>query len=165
MIVKGNREKPDPKKGIKQAKTGRAIRPKFGIKVTGRTYSWNTKMDKVGIIREGLPYASIEVVSANANLPVSRMLHLFGVRQTTYNKKKKAEDLMSGRDSEIVLTLSELLQFGAQVFNDEKEKFQRWLKKPNISLGSVTPESLFDSVTGIQEVRNCLNRLEYGNFA
>lgn len=119
----------------------------------------------VGIIREGLPYASIEVVSANANLPVSRMLHLFGVRQTTYNKKKKVEDLMSGRDSEIVLTLSELLQFGTQVFNDEKEKFQRWLKKPNISLGSVTPESLFDSVTGIQEVRNCLNRLEYGNFA
>ncbi|MDZ7607711.1 MAG: MbcA/ParS/Xre antitoxin family protein [Cyclobacteriaceae bacterium] len=61
--------------------------------------------------------------------------------------------------------LSEVLDFGLEVFNDEKEKLQRWLKKPNLSLGGVTPESLFDSITGIQEVRNALNRLEYGNMA
>jgi uncharacterized protein (DUF2384 family) len=32
-------------------------------------------------------------------------------------------------------------------------------------LGGNTPESLFDSLTGIQEVKNALNRLEYGNLA
>ena len=72
---------------------------------------------------------------------------------------------MSGRDSEVILVLIEVLDFGLEVFNNEKEKLQRWLKKPNPSLGSVTPESLFDSITGIQEVRNALNRLEYGNMA
>jgi uncharacterized protein (DUF2384 family) len=60
-----------------------------------------------------------------------------------------------------VLVLTELLDFGYEVFNFEKDKFQRWLQKPNISLGGVTPESLFDSLTGIQEVSNSLNRLEY----
>ena len=85
--------------------------------------------------------------------------------QTTYNKKKRGKELLSGRDSEVILLLTELLDFGLEVFNDESEKFQRWLKKPNVSLGGVKPESLFDSVTGIQEVKNALNRLEYGNMA
>jgi putative toxin-antitoxin system antitoxin component (TIGR02293 family) len=98
-------------------------------------------------------------------LPVKQVLHLFGVPQTTYNKKRRDNDLLSGRDSEIILVLTELLDLGIEVFNNEAEKFQRWLKKPNISLGGVTPESLFDSLTGIQEVRNSLNRLEYGNLA
>jgi putative toxin-antitoxin system antitoxin component (TIGR02293 family) len=87
------------------------------------------------------------------------------VAQTTYNKKKREHDLLSERDSEVILFLSEALDFGLEVFNNEKDKFQRWLKKPNLSLGGVAPESLFDCITGIQEVRNALNRLEYGNMA
>lgn len=57
------------------------------------------------------------------------------------------------------------MEFGQEVFNQEREKFMRWLKKPNISLGGNRPEDLFDSVTGMQEVRNCLNRIEFGNLA
>ncbi len=98
-------------------------------------------------------------------MPVKQILNLLRVPQTTYNKKKKDKDLLSGRDSEVILVLTELLDFGINVFNNEDEKFQRWLKKPNISLGGVTPESMFDSLTGIQEVSSCLNRLEYGNMA
>jgi len=83
----------------------------------------------------------------------------------THNKKKRKNDLLSVRDSEVVMVLSEVLDFGLEVFNNETEKFHRWLKKPNLSLGGVAPESLFDSITGIQEVRNTLNRIEYGNMA
>lgn len=139
--------------------------PKWSIMVAEDNYSWSTRMDRVKIIRDGLPYESIEVISTRASLPVKQVLHWLGVAQTTYNKKKKDKDLLTGRDSEVILVLTELLDFGLEVFNNEKEKFQRWLKKPNISLGGVTPESLFDSLTGIQEVRNSLNRLEYGNMA
>jgi uncharacterized protein (DUF2384 family) len=39
------------------------------------------------------------------------------------------------------------------------------MKKQNLSLGGNTPEGLLDSITGIQEVKNCLNRIEFGNFA
>jgi len=122
-------------------------------------------MDRVDIIRKKLPYEAIEVVSFRANLPVKRVLQLLDMPQTTYNKKRKAKALLSSRDSELVLVLSELLDFGLSVFNSEEEKFYRWLKKPNISLGNVTPESLFDSLTGIQEVKNSLTRLEFGNMA
>ena len=155
----------DPKKSIKRAKAKKTKSLKWCIKVTEDEYVWASKMDRVSIIRKGLPYESIEVISKRADLPVKQILHLFGIPQTTYNKKKRDKDLLSGRDSEVVLVLTELLDFGLEVFNNEAEKFQRWLKKPNISLGGDTPESLFDSLTGIQEVRNSLNRLEYGNLA
>lgn len=155
----------NPKKSIQRARVSKTGSPKWRIKVTEGEYVWATKMDRMNIIREGLPYESIEVISQRAGLPVKQVLNLFGVPQTTYNKKKRDKDLLSGRDSEVVLVLTELLDFGLEVFNNEAEKFQRWLKKPNISLGRVTPESLFDSLTGIQEVRNSLNRLEYGNLA
>jgi putative toxin-antitoxin system antitoxin component (TIGR02293 family) len=150
----------DPKRSIQRARN-----PKWRLQLAEGEYEWSTQMDRVNIIRKGLPYESFEVLSKRADLPVKQVLQLFGIPQTTYNKKKKDKDLLSGRDSEVVLVLTELLDFGLEVFNDEKEKFQRWLKKPNISLGEVAPESLFDSLTGIQEVKNCLNRLEYGNLA
>jgi len=155
----------DPKKSIKRARSGRTKSKYWSIKVSEGEYVWASQMDRVNIIRKGLPYESIEVISKRADLPVKQILRLFGVPQTTYNKKKRDKHLLSRRDSEIILILAELLDLGLDVFNNEKEKFQRWLKKPNVSLGGVTPESLFDSLTGIGEVRNSLNRLEYGNMA
>jgi putative toxin-antitoxin system antitoxin component (TIGR02293 family) len=127
--------------------------------------SWKNRKERVKIIRKGLPYESIEIIGQKANMPVKRLLNYWGIAQTTYNKKKREQDHMNVRDSELLLILSEVLDYGFEVFNNEKEKFQRWLKKPNISLGNVTPESLFDSITGIQEVRNALTRLDYGNMA
>ncbi len=138
---------------------------KWSIIVDRDKFAWSTSMDRVQIIRKGLPYESIEVISKKADFSIKEVLRSLGLPQTTYNKKKKDNDLLSGRDSEVILFLSELLDFGLEVFDNEKEKFQRWLKKPNISLGGATPESLFDSLTGIQEVKNTLNRLEYGNLA
>jgi len=85
--------------------------------------------------------------------------------QTTYNKKKREQALLGRRDSELVLVLAEVLDYGIEVFNFEKEKFHHWLKKPNISLGGMSPESLFDSVTGVAEVKLALDRIEYGIFA
>ncbi len=128
-------------------------------------YYWSTHMDRVNLIRQGVSYHAIEAVSKKMNAPVKDMLILLDIPQTTYNKKKRENSLLNGRDSEFVLLLSELTDFGLGVFNGEKTKFYRWLRKPNLSLGGYTPESLLDSLTGIQEVKNVLNRLEYGNLA
>jgi putative toxin-antitoxin system antitoxin component (TIGR02293 family) len=155
----------NPKKSIKRAWDTRAASPKWIITTSVGEVTWGNKAEKVAIIRKGLPYESIEVIGKKANMPVRQLLQYLDVPQTTYNKKKREKALLSVRDSEIVLLLSEILDFGNEVFNNEQEKFQRWLKKPNLTLGNVTPKSLFDSVTGIQEVRNALNRLEYGNMA
>jgi putative toxin-antitoxin system antitoxin component (TIGR02293 family) len=122
-------------------------------------------LHKVEVIRKGLPYESIDVLSHRLNKPLSSILPLFDMPQTTYHKKKKAQLLMSRRDTESVLGIMQVYDYGLEVFNQEEDKFRRWLSKPNASLGGLSPESLFDSLSGLQEVKNCLSRIEYGNFA
>ena len=163
--ITGDSGRYDPQKSISRARKAKKGNSKWVIVTSEGKLSWGNKLERVAIIRKGLPCESIEVIGNKANMPVKQVLHYVGMAQTTYNKKKREKDHLSGRDSEIVLELSEALDFGLDVFNDEKEKFHRWLKKPNLSLGGVPPESLFDSLTGIQIVRNALNRLEYGNMA
>jgi putative toxin-antitoxin system antitoxin component (TIGR02293 family) len=155
----------DPRHSIKRAVQTRAAGSRWVIVTSKGKVTWSNKIERVAAIRNGVPYESVEVIGKKANLPVKHLLHYLGVPQTTYNKKKKENDLLSGRNSEVILILSEVLDFGLEVFNNEEEKFHRWLRKTNVSLGNIPPESLFDSVTGIQEVRNTLSRLEYGNLA
>ena len=79
--------------------------------------------------------------------------------------KRKENPLLNDVDVKLNLLQEELIDYGIKVFNNEEDKFQRWMNKPNDSLDKNTPESLLDSIVGIQEVRNCLNRIEFGNFA
>jgi putative toxin-antitoxin system antitoxin component (TIGR02293 family) len=155
----------DPKESIGRAKVARKSAAKWRLETEGHEYVWTSSLERVGIIKAGVPYASIDVVSKRINVSVKTFLNIFGLPQTTYNKKRREKSLLNGRDSEIILLITELVDFGIEVFNNEEEKFQRWMKKQNISLGGSSPESLLDSTTGIQEVKNCLNRIEYGNFA
>ena len=137
----------------------------YSIKIKNKRYSWSTNDEKISLIRKGLPYAAIETISKHTKIPVNHYLSSLEIVQTTYNKKKKRNDILSKQDSEFIFELIELYDFGLMVFNSESEKFQRWLRKPNISLGSVSPDSLFDSLTGIREVKKALNRIEFGNMA
>lgn len=159
------KRKLDPQEGVNRVLAAKKAAAKWRLESEGREFTWTSKLDRVALIRAGIPYAAIDVVSKKIKVPVKEVLNIFGLPQTTYNKKLRERALLSGRDSEIVLLLIELIEFGVEVFNQEEEMFQRWLKKPNIALGGNSPESFLDSVTGIQEVKNCLNRIEYGNLA
>lgn len=154
----------DTRKSIAKAAEKKST-PKSVLTLGEKNYVWNSGFDRVGLVRKGIPYASIEAVGKRINAPISQMLSIVDMPQTTYNKKKKDNAILDSRDSEFILILSELIDFGIEVFNQEPEKFQRWLKKPNVSIGGNTPESLMDTLTGIQEIRNALNRIEFGNFA
>lgn len=127
--------------------------------------SWYSKMDRLAIIRKGIPYAAIETISKRLNSPIKNILNIIGMPQTTYNKRKSEMQVLDRRNSEILVILTELIDYGIEVFNQEEVKFFNWLKKPNVSLASQAPESLLDTVTGIEEVKNCLHRIEYGNMS
>jgi len=155
----------DIKKSINRARGKNKAIARWRIKISDAEVEWSNITERIALIRKGVPFESIEVISKQADLSVKQMLSILGIPQTTYNKKKRDNDTLNGRDSEVVLLLTELLDMGVIVFNHEEKIFQRWLRKPNPSLGGVKPESLFDSISGIQEIKNSLNRLEYGNMA
>ena len=166
VTMKAQRRKVfDPRKSIERAGTVKSGVRVWTLASGEKVYNWTSKMDRINIIKQGVPYAAIEMVGNSIDMPVKDVLHIFGLPQTTYNKKLREKSLLNHRDSEIILLLTELIEFGKEVFNNEEDKFRSWLKKKNISLGGNTPESLLDSVTGIQEVKNSLNRLEFGNLA
>lgn len=152
------------KKSVRKAsKEGGAVI--WHISAGGKEYTWSNRMERVEVIRQGVPYRTIEGISEKLDRPIKLVLTILNIPQTTYNKKKSEHSLLDSRESELIVLLTELIDYGNSVFNQEKEKFQRWLKKPNLSLGGHSPDSLLDTVTGIEEVNNCLNRIEFGNFA
>jgi len=153
------------KKSVSKASIIKKSSRRWTLDSEGKTYVWTNKMERVGIIRQGIPYSSIEIISQRINRPVKSVLSIVGMPQTTYNKKKSEHSLLDSRSSELIVLISELIDYGKEVFNNEEDKFQRWLKKTNISLGGNSPESLLDTITGIDEVKFCLNRIEYGNLA
>ena len=150
---------------LKRAKKTQSTQASWKLDLEGKGYRWTNTLERIEISRAGISFTAIDVLSQRMEVPIKEVLHIFGLAQTTYNKKRREKALLNGRDSEMALLLTELIDFGWEVFNQEKDKFQRWMKKSNISLGGNSPEMLLDSVTGIQEVKNCLNRLETGNFA
>nr|WP_314898322.1 antitoxin Xre/MbcA/ParS toxin-binding domain-containing protein [uncultured Flavobacterium sp.] len=160
------RTKPfDTKRSIQNASgKGITIR-KSTLNSDGKEYNWSNKLERVSVIRAGIPYDSIEVISRRLNNPVKSVLAIVGIPQTTYNKKKSEHLLLDSRDSELVILINELIDYGLEVFNNEEGKFQRWLKKSNLSIGGNSPESMLDTITGINEVKFSLNRLEFGNLA
>lgn len=155
----------DTKRSIQNALDKRGVVQKSTFEFEGRKYQWSNKIERIGVIRAGIPYGSIEVISQRLNKPVKSLLAIVGLPQTTYNKKKSEHSLLDRRDSELLVLINELIDYGISVFNNEEEKFQRWLKKPNLTLGGNAPDSMLDTMTGINEVRFSLNRLEYGNLA
>ncbi|MFY8110358.1 MAG: type II toxin-antitoxin system Xre/ParS family antitoxin [Bacteroidia bacterium] len=155
----------DTHKSVRKAAKTTDVFAKWEINSDGKKYAWSNKMERLSVIRQGVPYQAIETISKLLDRPVKTVLLILGIPQTTYNKKKSEHSLLDRRESELILLILELLDFGQEVFNNEKDKFQRWMKKPNLSIGGNSPESLLDTTTGINEVMYCLNRIEYGNFA
>ena len=131
----------------------------------GNTYSWQTRSERINLIRKGVPVSSIEVLGDRMNRPIKAILGLVGMPQTTYNKRKSEHSFLDSRNTELVLLIIELLDYGTEVFNREEDKFLRWLGKPNLSLQGQSPIELMDTVSGLEEVKSCLDRLEFGALA
>lgn len=155
----------DTKKSLASSKLKPYEQRTWTLTTAETTISWSGPMERVSAIRSGVPFSAIDVISKRINIPIKSTLGILGLPQTTYNKKKVSKSLLDSRDSELVLQISELIDFGVEVFNSEEGKFQAWLQKPNTALGGVKPLDILDTISGINEVRFCLNRIEYGNFA
>jgi len=161
-----NRTKPfDINRSLKNASEKVAGGKMSVLHAEGAEFAWSGNSERVGVIRAGIPYGAIEMISKRLNNPVKSFLSIIGMPQTTYNKKKSDHALLDSRDSELIMMINELIDYGLEVFNNEEEKFQRWLKKPNLSMGGSAPESMLDTITGLNEVRFSLNRLEFGNLS
>lgn len=128
-------------------------------------YSWSNREEISTIALGGVPYEAVGTTSEKAGISIKEVLEIMELPQTTYNQKKRENMLMNRLQSELVLLIIDLLDYGGEVFNGEAEKLQNWLKTPNFYLGGESPLHLFRTKTGVDEVKDCLDRIEFGNFA
>ena len=59
----------------------------------------------------------------------------------------------------------EILKYGLSVFNNEKDKFRRWLNSPLQYLNGRKPCQLLGSGAEINEIKSLLDKIEYGIFS
>ena len=57
----------------------------------------------------------------------------------------------------------EILEYGLVVFNNESDKFERWLQKPHSCL-KFTPKEMLETEDGLKQVKHCLDIIEYSLF-
>lgn len=86
------------------------------------------------------------------------MLHLSNRTLQRYQKEKKSFDTLQ---SERILEISKLYNYGVDVFGDN-EAFETWMNSKVIALGNVKPKSLLDNAYGIHMVKDVLGRIEHG---
>jgi Protein of unknown function (DUF2384) len=58
-----------------------------------------------------------------------------------------------------------LIKYGIKVFNNEIDKFSRWLWENNVALGNRIPNDLLETMEGRLEVKNILDKIEYEIFS
>jgi putative toxin-antitoxin system antitoxin component (TIGR02293 family) len=72
---------------------------------------------------------------------------------------KKGKDILSRNVSDRIIAIADVFSLGYNVFND-KELFHRWLRQPSRDLGGVVPLTMLDTITGMEEVKQQLMRME-----
>jgi putative toxin-antitoxin system antitoxin component (TIGR02293 family) len=121
-----------------------------------------TKMELITLAEEGLPKDAIDSLMNNLELSLKDFAELLPISLRTLQRQKKNEKL-DKYTSVHLIEMAEIIARGIEVFNS-KEKFIRWMKRPNIALGSILPMDLLSTSLRIQVLREELERIQYGLF-
>lgn len=125
-------------------------------------YQWSS-YEKIDAIKNGISKEELEALKDQSGLDYDALAVVLNVTKATlHGKKGKAK--FDQYISERIFLLADIYSYGYEVFGD-KEKFNRWMKKPNTSLGGITPVSMIDTLYGIEEIKHLIGRIAYGIFS
>lgn len=125
-------------------------------------YQWNP-FEKIDAIRDGVSKEQLENLKNGAELDYDTLAQSLNVAKATLHNKKGKEKF-DKYISERVFLIADLYSFGYEIFGN-REKFNRWMKKPNTALGNAAPLTLVDTLYGIEEIKHLIGRIAYGIFS
>lgn len=121
-------------------------------------YAPYTVIDKS---RQGVLRSEADQVAGLVKLTDREMARMLNMSDRNLHRLKPDERL--SRDaSERLLLLTNLLQHGLDVFDDDAETLADWLRSPIRELNSQSPLQLLDTSTGFGLVDDVLGRIEHG---
>ena len=114
--------------------------------------------------RNGLkPEAVFDFIRVSG-LHSSQVEYLLNKTIKTFNSYKTHNTSLDPTTSEKLLKLFALYDKGSLIFGSAEE-FNTWLALPSIGMGDQAPETLLNTITGIDLVIQELVRIEYGDLA
>lgn len=132
---------------------------KYTIQIGEHTYFWSNEDERALIINEGFPDEVIDALEVKTSIPTSHLLLYLNIGKSNENKY-----IRNKVQAKSIVELTELYDYGVQVFNDEEDKFKHWFKKPNVTLNQRSPENVLSEERTVAPVKNVLDKIEYGGF-
>lgn len=115
----------------------------------------------ISAIREGIDYSFFSKLVKNSSIAFSEWSSYLHISERTLQRYKKENRQFEALQSERILQIALLYQFGESVFGSS-EHFNVWLGTTNISLGNIKPKELLDSSFGIDMLKDTLTRISHG---
>lgn len=111
--------------------------------------------------RQGVLRSEADQVAGLARLTDLELARILNMSVRNLHRLKPDERM--GRDaSERLLLLTNLLQHGLNVFDEDTETLSDWLRSPIRELNSQSPLHLLDTTTGFGLADDVLGRIEHG---
>lgn len=114
-------------------------------------------------IREGLPYASLEVLLSKLRVPRTQAAAALNFPERTLARRRR-EKRLHPDESDRVLRLARLFTLASKVLESE-ETAAAWFTQSNRALGGKAPLNLIDTEIGAREIEDVLWRIAYGMFS
>jgi putative toxin-antitoxin system antitoxin component (TIGR02293 family) len=137
----------------------RFIKAMTGCKSLPKTIE--SPIEAFGLIRNGLPYESVERLFERELISPTEM-HSFIPSRTL--ARRKQERKLSSDESNVVARLFLVLDFAEEVFGAH-EKARKWLRTPNRALNGLCPIDLLETDYGTRIVETVLGRIQHGVYS
>lgn len=124
----------------------------------------NRSLLLIKLVREGIPFKEFKKIMDWSPFTNKEWAHFLNISTRTLERHKEDQKVFKQEQSEKIVSIYQLLQYGVAVFSDKQLLF-KWLHIDTIVLGGVCPKDLLDTSIGIQMVRDALGRLEHGVLA
>ena len=121
-------------------------------------YTPYTVIDKS---RQGMLRTEADQVAQLAGLTDIELARILNMSVRNLHRLK-ADDKLARDASERLLLLTNLLQHGLDVFDEDALTLAEWLRSPIRELNTQSPLSLLDTTTGFGLVDDVLGRIEHG---
>lgn len=120
-----------------------------------------SEIDFVQLVERGLPVSAIERLVDLGDLSPAELGEIIPRRTVSHARGRSR---LSSELSDRIARAAGAIAFAHEVFAD-RDKANRWLRRPNRVLDGATPLSLLRSGSGAQLVETILTRIAYGVYS
>jgi putative toxin-antitoxin system antitoxin component (TIGR02293 family) len=150
-----------------------AVQSLIAGKATYRAVYALSRVDRIGMVKEGLPARLLTTLADDMHIPRERLYGWLGIARTTANRKVKDNETLSQDESERALGIAQLVGQVQQIVSesgnpdgfDAARWTADWLEESNAALGGQAPGEFMDTADGRALVSGLVSQMQSGAYA